>query len=304
MLYKNVKKIGYFRIDNRKYVKIWEKFLRFIRKMFIKVEFESIDNGTIILIPAYKKYNGFIVNKIIKQVHNYQKSVLLDYIIYEDKLKLFEKKLETTKILTGKYLMKKILVEIFEYIFGLNNSNMNLENVYLFVNTYNKENVYIIEKLIENFKTVNIITENLRYYKILEEKLYSQGVLITVSNNKRKSAKNAKYIVNMDFEKENFEKYNINSNSIIINLMDENLNLEKNFCGVVVNNFEIHINNDTSDFINEFYGNINKKIFLESVLFSDLKKYSNMVATSLKNKVEISALYGKRGVLQKWEFLH
>lgn len=203
----------------------------------------------------------------------------------------------------GKYLMKNCVMKIVEYIFNVSNKNMNLENIYVFVNKYTKHNIYIIKMLVEKFKTVNIITENLKYYKMLENKLYDEGILITVSNNIRKSAKRAEYILNMDYPKETFEKYNINMKSTIINLTEEGIFFDKAFNGVLVNNFEIEIDEDKNVFINEFFGDINKKLYFESLLIT----HQNQTIKELENnencEFKIGYLTGVRGQIQNCEFL-
>ena len=199
--------------------------------------------------------------------------------------------------------MKNCVMKIVEYIFNVSNKNMNLENIYVFVNKYTKHNIYIIKMLVEKFKTVNIITENLKYYKMLENKLYDEGILITVSNNIRKSAKRAEYILNMDYPKETFEKYNINMKSTIINLTEEGIFFDKAFNGVLVNNFEIEIDEDKNVFINEFFGDINKKLYFESLLIT----HQNQTIKELENnencEFKIGYLTGVRGQIQNCEFL-
>jgi len=191
-------------------------------------------------------------------------------------------------------------LEILKYIFNINKINTELENVHIFVNQYSKNNIKIIENMCKKFKTVNIITENLKYYKRLESKLYNEGILVTVSNNKRKSARCAKYVINVDFEKEIIEQYNVNMNSVIINLTNEKVLFEKFFRGVLVNNFEIVLDSDFVYYIEEVYGKVNKKVFLESLILdmncveveNELSKYGG----------KISGLLGVRGRILESEF--
>ena len=303
MLYKNNKIIGYIRYDNRVYEKSSEKCIKLFRKIFIKVNIEFIENGVIIVIPQYKNYNKKVLNIIINQLNLYIKKYKIDYLVFEDNMQFLKDNFTNINTLNGKIFMKFSLLKILEYIFDINQKNMNLENVYIFVNQYTKNNIYIIETLIKKFRTVNIITENLKFYKNLENSLYKEGILITVSNNKHKSAKNAKYIINMDFEKETFEKYNINMKSIIINLTNESNFFEKNFNGLLINNFEICMNKDMMSFINEFYGNINEKIYIESLLCSGEECYEKVEELNKQYGSEVFSLTGVRGLLQKCEFL-
>ncbi len=303
MLYDNKEKIAYVRLDNRVYEKNVEKYIRYFRKMCIKSKPEYIDIGLIIDVPEYKKYNQWIKKRIFEQVSSYIKEYNIDYIVFDNDLEFIMNNFDETKVLNGKLLMKGLIIEILNYIFEVNNKNMSLENIYVFVNQYTKSNIHIIKKLVEKFKTVNIITENLKYYKRLENSLYDEGILITVSNNIRKSARNAKYIINIDFCKELFENYNINIDSLIINLTDEVVLFEKKFGGVLVNNFEVCVDEDSAKFIEEFYGNIDKKIYLESILCTGKQYYEKAGDLFKQYNGKIRNLTGIRGVLQKCEFL-
>ena len=72
--------------------------------------------------------------------------------------------------------MKNIISKLLEYIYNVNNKNIKLENIYIFVNEYTKNNIGIIEMLARKCKTVNIVTENLKYFIKLEDFLYNEGL--------------------------------------------------------------------------------------------------------------------------------
>ena len=289
--------IGYVRKDNRQYESTKEKIYKVIRKIFLKVKAEYIDNDVVLLIPNYKRYSDLILGIISKQIRRKIDRIEVNELVFEENLDLVKNKFNMYCKSNGKIIMKKSLIKIFEYIFRLNNVNINLENVYILVNEYNKQNTYIINELIEKFKTVNIITDNIKRYKRMENYWYSKGVLITVSNNRRKSLRNAKYIINIDFDKNKILMYNINSNSIIINLIDEFISIKSNFNGVLINNIELRIDPNKECFINEFYGNINKKIFLETIIKKNDKKLEYINEINQEYNVKISGLIGVRGIL-------
>lgn len=295
--------IGYVRKDNRQYESTKEKIYKVIRKIFLKVKAEYIDNDVVLLIPNYKSYSGLILGIISKQIRRKIDRIEVNELVFEENLDLVKNKFNMYCKSNGKIIMKKSLIKIFEYIFRLNNVNINLENVYILVNEYNKQNTDIINQLIEKFKTVNIITENIKRYKRMENYWYSKGVLITVSNNRRKSLRNAKYIINIDFDKNKILMYNINSNSIIINLIDEFISIKSNFNGVLINNIELKIDSNKECFINEFYGNINKKIFLETIIKKNDKRLEYINEINQEYNVKISGLIGVRGILENNEFL-
>ena len=295
--------VGFVRKDNRQYEKWFEKKLKILRKAFVRVKVEHVDNDVIILIPKYKKYNRIVSKLISSQINKYVGKFKIKELVFEQELEFIKKKINIQQFLNGKLIMKNSLIKIFSYMFNINKKNINLEDVYVLVNEYNKENMYIINELIESFKTVNIITENIRRFKRLENQLFDLGVLITVSNNKRKSLRNATYIINIDFDKNKIMLYNIKSNSTIINLTDENIELKSNFNGVLINNIELQIDKDKDCFINEFYGNINKKIFIETRIKKNNRNLEYIKKISQEYSVKISELIGIRGKLENNEFL-
>ena len=63
--------------------------------------------------------------------------------------------------------------------------------------------------------------------------------MVVVSNNKKKSLQKAKIIINFDLKYEDFSNYQINRNSIVINLSDNIMKMENTFNGVIVNSMQI-----------------------------------------------------------------
>lgn len=295
--------IGYVRKHNRQYEKKIEVIRKIIRMIFLKVKIERIGNDVMFLLPNYKKYNKILLKIFSWQINMYAKRFNINQLIIEKDLQFPNECFRTTFKSNGKLIMRKKMMQIFEYIFSINKENINLENVYVLVNEYTKQNIYAISKLVETFKTVNIVTENLRRFRMLENSLFSKGILITVSNNKRKSLKNAKYIINIDFDKIRILMYNIKSNSIIINLADEDIKLKNNFNGVLVNNFELEVNSNKTCFINEFYGNIDVKIFLEMMIKRNIKNLEYIKEIDEEYSTKIKCLTGVRGRLENNEFL-
>ncbi|MBE5806173.1 MAG: hypothetical protein E7313_05635 [Clostridiales bacterium] len=288
-------KINYYRLDNRNYIKKHEKILRIYRKVFIKIIVENIDNGKIIVLPMYKKINKISKKIILNKLEKIDGRIcVLDKKLNGLLLEFLEDK--KRKCLDGKEIMKNMIYEIFVYIMKKRKTNCKLENIYIFVNEYSKINIQLIKRMAMQFKTVNIITENLRKFKYLEEELYAQGILITVANNKKKSAKNANYIVNIDFDKELFEKYNINMNSVIINLTDEKIFYEKMFNGILVNNLNINIDKDIEILKEENYGNIENKLYIESYVIGN--KFVNYDTLIKEYNISIKELIGVRGVIE------
>lgn len=293
--------VGYIRNDDSDYVNLKDKIKRICRKILIIPKAEKIKNGFIVSIPKYKNYNGFIKKIIKKKTKQILQRHQIDYLVIEETLDWLNSNFEEESVLNGKYIMKNLLPDVLKYIFYINKKNMSLENLYIFVNKYTKLNIYIIKQLVAIFKTVNIVTENLKYYRRLENELYMEGIMITVSNNKRKSVRNAKYIVNFDFDKDTLEKYNFNSNSIIINLSSYKNILDKKTDGILINNIVINIDNNHREYINEFYGKIDPKVFIESILIKEKDKCQNIDDIVNEYQVKIVGIKGVRGIIHSNE---
>ena len=308
MLYGCKKNVCYIRMDNRKYNKYWYIIIKILRKIFIRVGMEYVENGIVMLIPEYKtkrkKLNSIINKSILEQILKKLENSNIEYIAVEEGLENIGKavlecdKLKYLNMLNGKYLMKIRLKELWKYIFEASKKNSSMENLYIFVKKYSQENINIIRSMIPMFRTVNIITSSVRKYRILEENLYNKGILVTVSNNRRKSARNAKYIINIDMESCNIQQYLVNNRAIIINLTNEINLMPKSFQGVIVNNAEFELEKEFITYIEEFYGKISSKVYIESLLAS----YYKVNNTNFEN-LKITYLYGVRGRLTKVEFL-
>ena len=69
------------------------------------------------------------------------------------------------------------------------------------------ENIKLFAK---EFKRVNVVTNHIEKLKKIEENIFDEfGIMITITNNKKKSLKNAKIILNRDFPEELINKFNI-----------------------------------------------------------------------------------------------
>lgn len=291
----------FIRIDNRKYISRKDKVSRFFCNFFNRIKVEKVRNGLLIVLP--KKYcnNTIRLNSVKRQILGIIKQEKSNRILYSENVLSKVKIEEVRSVYNGKILMKILIFEILDYVYDVMSIKQELEDIYIFVNEYNKDNLYIINELSNKFKIVNIITQNLLPFKILEEKYENKNILITVSNNKRKSAKNAHMIVNLDFEKEDFQKYNISNSAIILNLNEEKQMVDRNFSGIIINNLNILVSNNSDAFIKEFYGDIKQQLFIESLILN--MNYEEAREYILNENLKIDNVVGIRGIISKTEFL-
>ena len=208
-----------------------KRVMRFIFATFNIATIEKIDKEHLLIIVP--KVNDKKIEKIKLQ---YKK----DKIIFSKLLKQYQEKLEKEKIIN------EFLDEILDFVIEKTeneNIKMEMQNIYFLANEYNKKNIDIIEKILQKTKTINIVTRNLKKYMEYEEKLYDEkGILISVTNNRRKSLKNAKIIINIDFKEEELKQYSINRNCIFINCAGEKYKSIKYFDGTIINDIEVCAN--------------------------------------------------------------
>ena len=102
-----------------------------------------------------------------------------------------------------------------------------------------------IFKFAKEFKRINIITNHIGKFKKIEEKLYNEeGILLNVSNNRRKSLLNANLILNIDFPKELINEFSLYDKSTIINWDEPLIIRKKRFNGTIIEEIEINLDKE------------------------------------------------------------
>ena len=260
--------IGYIKIDN-----IESGFFQKIKG----IEIRKFDNNYVIAISNKSR---------MKILAKYIEKLKIDTLVFSKELEnnfkeglclmLHSKKLN---VLNGKKLMQYMDFEIVKYILNKQNATIKQEDIYIVFKKEQNLDLNFLKRFIENFKTTNIVTNDIERLKNVQENLLeNDGILIAVSNNKKKALKRAKYIINVNLNKEELEKYIINRNSIIINLQ-ENVKYDKtSFDGININYFNIQCPDELIETFEQIGENFDIVQMYESVLFKD-----NMHRTQLEN---------------------
>jgi len=281
-----------------------KKVIKSYKTIFNKVTVKPIGDS-IILFVAKKKYKEI---KLASRVAKKLKYYTITDIVLENKFKsdyfknvLFENNLN---ILDGRWLFKYILVDILEYIANIKNEKVENMEVTLLVNDLDEVAVSNIYEIANNIKRLNIVTNNMGKVKYIENKLYEEkGIMITVSDNKRKSLAKSKIIINLDFPEETINRYNINKKAILINIENKIKIQSKSFCGININYYDLEIN---TDIMNKFiekgiYNNFDKTLLYESVLYSK-NRFNTIRERIKKDKIKLSGLIGNNGLISEKEF--
>lgn len=278
----------------------------FIKKLVIKIKRKlniinrkQVNNNYIYIIPNIENKNieKRILRKIIKESKEIQ-------IVLSNKLKEKKIQLNQIQIVNGKRVQKYAIEEILEYIVKLSkdeNQKLQFQDIYILQKKHNFETIYMIEYLKDKVKTINIITNDIGKYKKLEDNLYNEGYLITVSNNKKKSLNKAKIIINMDFTKQELLNYIINRNSIIINFTNEKIDNLRGFEGIIINSIKINMKEEIKQYFKE--NNLYYKFESIELYESIFKKgqFEKNIYKTKEDKVNVIQLIGNNGKISEKE---
>lgn len=273
-----------------------------IKKIFNIVEFSEDNGKTTITLPLFKsnKIRNKKIIKIAKRINkklydnNIENVVLSNYL---EENEILKQKLycQNINILDGRYLFYLLIPEIIEYI--LKRQKVKLQNgeVTLLINDFTQNNAKIITYIAQNAKRVNIVTNHSNKFKKTEDYLYNElGVILNITNNKSKSLSNANLIINIDFPEEIINKYEINSNAIIVNIFNEIKIRAKKFNGININYYKACIPKEYQ--IDGFQNNL----VYESSIYKC--SYENARKDIIANKIRIKKLVGINGDISENEF--
>lgn len=288
-------------LEEKDTIEMYTKFPKFIKKAIIsfhaklnKIIVKEIDeNNKIYLIPNINKKMVYkkIRNKVEKEKTKTQKV----QAILQEKLRKHKSDLYNIKIVDGKDAMSEQIENILNYILG--NNPIELQDIYILTNNYDESSVSIIKKLAVKAKTMNIITKNIEKYRTLEKILEEKGIVLNIANNKKKSLKKAKIIINLNLSKDEVNIYQLFRNSIIINLSKEKLINLKGFEGTIIDNIDMNLGNN-------YINNVLEKINIINN-FKKVEIYQTLTETEKRNaKIKVNKLYGNNGELNQKEVIN
>lgn len=232
--------------------------------------------------------------KIIDKVSS--KNIVISKTIKKQKQYINYLQSENINIIEGKKLFQILVVPVLDYIVKKKKLKKGDTYVSILINETSEVILENIRRIIRQFKKVNIVTNHIEKFKKLEEQILEQeGIMINVSNNKRKSLSKSKIIINVDFPTELINKYQINEDAIIINLRGNVKINKKRFNGLNINDYEIESKN-YEEFNYEKENLYYKKDIYESQLYLNqpLEYIERKIA---KDKVKILYLEGNKSKL-------
>ena len=201
------------------------------------------------------------------------------------------------KVINGKWLFAILSSKALDYIVKKEKLKKEETNISVLVNENFSDYIFEnIKNIVKNYKSVNIITKHIEKFRKLEKEiLEKEGTMITLSNNKKKSLKRSKIILNVDFDEEELNKYNIPEDAIIVNI-NGNIDIKKKrFNGLNINDYEISF-----EIYDEFDYNKEKLYWKKDLYEASIYKkqpYQYIERKISKDKVKIIELIGKRTTL-------
>ena len=204
-------------------------------------------------------------------------------------------------VINGRKVMEFLQFDIMKYILEMQNKDIRQEEVYIIFKKDNSLDLNFLKIFIENFRMTNIVTNDLERLKNVQDNLlYNDNILISVSNNKKKALKRAKYILNVNLSKEELEKYRINREAIIVNIKEDVQYDDISFAGINVRYLEIEFPDEYLERFERLGTKFDNVKIYESVLLKERmdKRKMEEVHERIKNDgVRVTALIGNNGIL-------
>lgn len=264
------------------------------KKIFRKIDIRKYNENYIFAVYDIEK------TKFQKRIARYIKKLNIDTLVFSKELdgeykeKICKILSQDVNVLNGKQLMDFMKFQIVKYVLNKQNKDTKEENIYIILKKDSKINLNFLQEFIENFKMTNVVTNDIERLKNIQENLLeNDGVLISISNNKRKALKRAKYVLNINLNKDELSKYNINRDAIIINVQEFVKYDNPNFDGININYFEIKCPDDLQEKFEQIGENFDLvKLYESMLLLENNQKISEKIK---KDEVCVSGIIGNNG---------
>ena len=274
------------------YIKEIEKTsgLKFILSKLKKyLNIIKIEDDKVYYLPIFKenKLSEYRIKKLTKKISILLEKDVSNNIVlseYLNKNQLLKNYLysKNVNILNGKFLFKCLTYKIIEYIFKIKNSKMESGEVSLLINDFTEINKEIIISIAKDIKRLNIVTNNISKCKKIEEYLYEEfGIILNISNNKRRSLLKSEIIINLDFPEELINKYMLYYNATIVNMIGKINIYSKRFNGININDYTIVLPEEYK------LENFQNEIVYESLIYKK-SSYKEINEQIIKDKIEIN----------------
>lgn len=276
-----MKKTVYFRLEYYKDTddlsykhrnKLFINFSRKIKKLkYVFGNIKMIESDDKIEYICYTVHNK--EEKTLRKIENIVRKNANLNIILSRRIKEIASNKENTKIYQNvnkiiknskesKNIYRDFAREVIKSVIERKKQIPEEQSLSILIDTKDYNNTQLISKLITQYKMINIVTSNRKQFADLEEETEKNFEPISVLNNKRKSLKNTRYILNVDFSEDKIAEYCINRTAIIFNIANTKIEKLMYFDGNIINNVKL-IDNGEFELQDEY--NIQKEKWAEAV---------------------------------------
>ena len=259
----------------------------------------KVENNTIKL-PYKENINQNKIEKLAQKTkkvlekNSTSQKVVLSKEIQKENLYINYLNTYGLKIQDGRWLFEILITDIIEYIINKKNLETSKLKISMLINDITDFEIENIKLLAKKYKNLNIVTNHIEKIKKIEEELLEkEGIMITVTNNRKKSLVKSDIIYNVDFPEEILNKYVITDDAIIINLRGKMKIKKKRFNGIIINNYEINLRDDKKD-----EKMISKKYYFRDIYQAELYQkqgFNNLKEKVKKDNVRVSKLFLSNG---------
>ena len=269
------------------------------------IEIRIFDNNYVIAVSNKKKDRKKVKEKLARII----KKLGIDAVVFSKELEGHFKndicEMINIKVVNGKKLMEFMEYDIVKYVLDKQNADTKKEDIYIVFKRDSNLNLDFLKRFLENFRLVNIVTNDVDKLKNIQDNLLdNEGILISVSNNKRKALKRAKYILNINLTKEELEKYRINREAIIVNIGENVKYDEPCFDGVNINYFKISCPDEYLERFEQVGSQFDLAQMYESILLQDRVDKTKLEAVYSRireDNIKIVELIGNNGPISDQE---
>lgn len=236
---------------------------------------------------------GKKISKILKK-YKVSNVVLNNQLINDEVFKnvLYE---NNNYIITGKRMYKALIPKTIKDTAKIMNLEPERMNVAILADEYSIDNLDLIKYISDMVRHVTLITNNAyKFQKLVDELMHYSGVSVKLLNKGKHTLKRENYIVNVDFDQEALEKIIIPSDSILVLTTGDKYTVRKNFNGVIINDIEIYLNQETKKF--------RTLSLCEAYIYNYMKKIKENELLFNRSEYRINGYIGNNGKICQEDF--
>ena len=169
------------------------------------VNYIKVQDNYIIIQPIKKELGNNYLNKISKKIKTICTKKSVQHVVISKELQKRKEFLQyiyayNINTFDGKWLVNYMAYEAIDFIMQKTHSKKEETEIFISVNNITNEVLENLKLFVKDYKRINIVTNRINEFKYLEKKIYDEyGMMLTVTNNKRKSLEKAKLILNFDY---------------------------------------------------------------------------------------------------------